>query len=41
MGIGVDMLSTHSPDEVQDEETETPVYEKYDALLHGSLRSKK
>lgn len=37
---GVDMLSTSNPDVAQDEETDTPIYEKYNALLHGSLRSK-
>lgn len=37
---GADMLSTSNPDVVQDEETDTPIYEKYNALLHGSLRSK-
>lgn len=41
MGLGIDMLSTSNPTEVEDEESETPIYEKYDALLHGSLRSKK
>lgn len=40
MGLGIDMLSTNNPNEVE-EETETPIYEKYDALLHGSLRNKK
>ena len=38
---GADMLSTSNPDVVEDEETETPIYEKYNALLHGSLRSKR
>ncbi|MPC22149.1 Zygotic DNA replication licensing factor mcm3 [Portunus trituberculatus] len=37
---GPDMLSTNNPDVAQDEETDTPIYEKYNALLHGSLRSK-
>lgn len=41
MGLGVDMLSTQNPDEAEDEGVDTPIYEKYDALLHGSLRSKK
>merc|ERR1711962_1493578 len=41
MGLGVDMLSTTNPNEVEDDEAETPIYEKYDALLHGSLRNKK
>lgn len=36
MGSNVDMLSTMNPDE--EDEKETPVYEKYDALLHGSSR---
>jgi len=40
MGLGVDTLSTINPNEME-EETETPIYEKYDALLHGNLRSKK
>lgn len=40
MGIGVDVLSTNGLDE-DGEEEDTPMYEKYDALLHGSLRSKK
>merc|ERR1711874_345999 len=40
MGLGIDMLSTNNPTEVE-EETDTPIYEKYDALLHGSLRNKK
>lgn len=36
------MLATEDPDkEKKSEEEETPVYEKYDALLHGSARSKK
>ena len=43
MGLGVDLLSTDNPDsQVQDDDQgETPIYEKYDAMLHGSLRSKK
>lgn len=40
IGAGADMLSTSNPDAVEDEETDTPIYEKYNALLHGSLRSK-
>lgn len=41
MGLGVDNLSTNNPNIVEDEETETPIYEKYDALLHGGLRKKR
>ncbi|KAJ3641630.1 hypothetical protein Zmor_028126 [Zophobas morio] len=37
MGSTVDMLTTMRPDEM-DEEKETPMYEKYDALLHGASR---
>ncbi|CAH0552759.1 unnamed protein product [Brassicogethes aeneus] len=39
MGSSVDMLSTMKPDQV-DGEKQTPLYEKYDALLHGSSRRK-
>jgi len=41
MGLGVDLLSTEDPsaDEAS-AQADTPVYEKYDALLHGSTRSK-
>lgn len=34
-----DMLSTQNPDLVENEK-ETPIYEKYDALLHGGSRKK-
>lgn len=40
-GTAVDMLSTFASDDLDDENKETPVYEKYDALLHGTSRSKK
>lgn len=42
MGLGVDRLSTEDPnsDTAQQEGEETPIYEKYDALLHGNLRAK-
>ena len=44
MGMGVDLLSTDDPNSQnsgeEDGNQETPIYEKYDALLHGSLRSK-
>lgn len=39
MGSSVDMLSTHNPD-LDDDELTTPIWEKYDPLLHGSTRSK-
>jgi len=41
MGLGIDMLSTNNPNDIEEDESETPIYEKYDALLHGSLRNKK
>lgn len=37
MGSSVDMLSTNNPD-IDDADKETPMYEKYDPLLHGSSR---
>ncbi|XP_049870494.1 DNA replication licensing factor Mcm3 [Pectinophora gossypiella] len=40
MGSLVDMLSTENPDNEENEENDT-IYEKYDPLLHGNLRSKK
>lgn len=39
MGSNVDMLSTINPDAADDEKA-TPVYEKYDALLHGTTRKR-
>ncbi|EFA12381.1 DNA replication licensing factor Mcm3 [Tribolium castaneum] len=39
MGSSVDMLSTMRPEEVDDDKV-TPMYEKYDALLHGESRKK-
>ncbi|XP_017774841.1 PREDICTED: DNA replication licensing factor Mcm3 [Nicrophorus vespilloides] len=39
MGSSVDMLSTQNPDAFTGEK-ETPMYEKYDALLHGNSRKK-
>ncbi|CAG9818373.1 unnamed protein product, partial [Phaedon cochleariae] len=39
MGSKVDMLSTANPDEDLDDKV-TPVYEKYDSLLHGASRKK-
>lgn len=39
ISVDVDMLSTQNNDMFQDEK-ETAVYEKYDALLHGSSRKR-
>nr|CAI5845189.1 unnamed protein product [Callosobruchus analis] len=39
LGSNVDVLSTINPDEAS-EEKKTAIYEKYDALLHGSSRKK-
>ncbi len=41
MGSNVDLLATNNPEEGEDEMQETPIYEKYDHLLHGASRSKK
>ncbi|XP_050404275.1 zygotic DNA replication licensing factor mcm3 [Patella vulgata] len=41
MGNSVSLLATQDPDKERNEEQETPMYEKYDALLHGATRSKK
>jgi hypothetical protein len=40
LAMNIDLLSTNNPDENDAEQQETPIYEKYDALLHGSSRSK-
>lgn len=43
MGLGVELLSTDDPAQQNSEQEgaeDTPIYEKYDALLHGSSRSK-
>jgi len=34
------MLSTKDLDEAQDEYAEVPIYEEYNALLHGASRKK-
>ncbi|XP_065201750.1 DNA replication licensing factor Mcm3 [Planococcus citri] len=39
-GNAVDMLSTQNVEELTLEEQTAPIYEKYDALLHGSTRSR-
>lgn len=41
LGSKLDMLTTKNPDDVATEETQSQVYQKYDPLLHGQLRSKK
>lgn len=40
LGTDVDMLATTDPDFEDTEESETPVYEKHDKLLHGPAKSK-
>lgn len=40
LAMNLDMLSTNNPDESDATAQDTPIYEKYDALLHGSSRSK-
>lgn len=40
LAMNLDMLSTNNPDENEATVQDTPLYEKYDALLHGSSRSK-
>jgi len=41
MGSSVEMLSTQNPDLEQGENVNTPIYEKYDPLLHGGTRTRK
>lgn len=41
MGSSVEMLSTQNPDLVEGESMNTPIYEKYDPLLHGGTRTRK
>lgn len=41
MGSAVEMLSTQNPDLVEGESVNTPIYEKYDPLLHGGTRTRK
>lgn len=41
MGSSADVLATSNPDIEEEEEVDTPVYEKYDTLLHGNTRSRK
>jgi hypothetical protein len=41
MGSSVDMLSTLNPDLEEADSLNTPIYEKYDSLLHGGTRNRK
>lgn len=41
MGSSVEMLSTQNPDLVQGENVNTPIYVKYDPLLHGGTWTRK
>ena len=36
-GVTTETLATQDP-EAEDEETDTPIYEKYDAMLHESVK---
>ncbi|XP_052765398.1 zygotic DNA replication licensing factor mcm3-like [Mya arenaria] len=40
LGTGVDMLATTDPDFEGDDDTETPVYEKHNKMLHGPAKTK-
>ena len=40
MSSTVDLLSTGNLESPDNQEDETPIYEKYDPLLHGATRSK-
>jgi hypothetical protein len=35
-----EFLSTKNPDAIDGDDNETPIYEKYDNLLHGSRNRK-
>ena len=39
-GVTAETLATRDPD-VDEEEADTPIYEKYDATLHGQRKDKK
>ncbi|XP_054002437.1 DNA replication licensing factor Mcm3 [Hylaeus anthracinus] len=39
-GSKIDVLTTKNPDQIHVDDTEVQVYQKYDPLLHGRLRSK-
>ena len=38
LGSSVEFLATRDPEAEDDEQRETPVYEKHDNLLHGQRR---
>lgn len=40
LGTSVDILATSDPDADKEEETDTPMYEKHDKMLHGANRGK-
>ena len=39
-GVTTETLATQDPDR-EDEETDTPIFEKYDAMLHGQRKDHK
>jgi len=39
-GVTTETLATQDP-EAEDEETETPIFEKHDAMLHGQRKDRK
>ena len=39
-GVTTETLATQDP-EREDEETDTPIFEKYDAMLHGQRKDRK
>ncbi|XP_049784125.1 zygotic DNA replication licensing factor mcm3 [Schistocerca serialis cubense] len=41
MGSAADLLATNNPDVEEEDDSNAPIYEKYDALLHGNTRSRK
>jgi hypothetical protein len=41
MGSNSSVLATQDPDAEEREQMETPIFEKYDHLLHGSSRKKR
>lgn len=41
MGSDASILATRDPDADEQEQTDTPMYEKYDHMLHGSSRKRR
>ena len=42
MGTSVELLATADPEqEKEEDDVDTPIYEKYDHMLHGGSRTKK